>query len=188
MRVLGVIRSNTQNMGRLIDDLLDFSRLGRKQIEPSTVDMGELTRDVFAQLNSDAVGLTPQLDVASLPPAKGDHAMLRQVFVNLLSNAAKYSKPNEAPVIEVGCRGENGANVYYVKDHGVGFDMKYVNKLFGVFQRLHSAEEFEGTGVGLAIVKRIVERHGGRVWAEGEINQGATFYFALPRNGESHDG
>lgn len=186
-RVLNVIRTNTQNMGRLIDDLLAFSRLGRKQIEPSMIDLGELARDVFAQLESSpgVVG-SPHLEIKQIPPAHGDRALLRQVFVNLLSNAAKYSKQAERPAIEVGGRGENGENIYYVKDNGVGFDMKYVNKLFGVFQRLHSVEEFEGTGVGLAIVQRIIQRHGGRVWAEGRLNEGATFYFALPRNGEKH--
>jgi light-regulated signal transduction histidine kinase (bacteriophytochrome) len=187
-RVLDVIRNNTQNMGRLIDDLLAFSRLGRKQIEPSSVDVSELAREVFAQLETGNGHGSPQLNINGLPPAHGDRALLRQVFVNLLSNAAKYSKPAASPVIEVGGRSEDGENIYYVRDNGVGFDMKYVDKLFGVFQRLHSAEEFEGTGVGLAIVQRIVQRHGGRVWAEGRLNEGATFYFTLPKNGEKHDG
>lgn len=187
-RVLNVIRTNTQNMGRLIDDLLTFSRLGRKQIEPAIINMGELARDVFTQLESNMSGRAPRLNLKELPPTHGDRALLRQVFVNLLSNAAKYSRPKEPSVIEVGGRSENGENIYYVKDNGVGFDMKYANKLFGVFQRLHSAEEFEGTGVGLAIVQRVVGRHGGRVWAEGKVNEGAIFYFALPRNGENHDG
>lgn len=187
-RVLGIIRTNTQNMGRLIDDLLAFSRFGRKQIEPSTIDIGELARDVFVQLDSDDNCKAPRLEIKQPPVAYGDRALMRQVFVNLLSNAAKYSKPAEAAVIEVGGHNRNGENIYYVKDNGVGFDMKYVNKLFGVFQRLHSAEEFEGTGVGLAIVRRIVERHGGRVWAEGKTGEGATFYFTLPKNGENHYG
>lgn len=187
-RVFGIIRTNTQNMGRLIDDLLTFSRLGRKQIEPAIINMDELAKDAFTQLESSMSGRAPRLNIKELPPAHGDRALLQQVFVNLLSNAAKYSRPKEASVIEVGGHSVNGENIYYVKDNGVGFNMKYVNKLFGVFQRLHSAEEFEGTGVGLAIVQRVVGRHGGRVWAEGKVDGGATFYFALPRNGDSHDG
>lgn len=186
-RVLGVIRNNTQNMGRLIDDLLAFSRFGRKPIEPSTIDVGELARDVFVQLETYS-DKTPRLEIKPTPVAYGDRALMRQVFINLLSNAAKYSNTAASPVIEVGGRERGGENLYYVKDNGVGFDMKYVNKLFGVFQRLHSHEEFEGTGVGLAIVRRIVERHGGRVWAEGKTGEGATFYFTLPKNGERHDG
>jgi signal transduction histidine kinase len=187
-RVLNVIRANTQNMGRLIDDLLTFSRLGRKQIEPAIINMGELARDAFTQLEPSLSGRAPKLNIKNLPPAHGDRALLQQVFVNLLSNAAKYSRPKEPAVVEVGGHSENGENIYYVKDNGVGFDMKYADKLFGVFQRLHSAEEFEGTGVGLAIVQRVVGRHGGRVWAEGKVDEGATFYFTLPRNGDEHDG
>jgi PAS domain S-box-containing protein len=180
-RVLGVIRSNTQNMGRLIDDLLTFSRLGRKPIERLQIDMKGLARDVLAQISSADSAPALQFDLGPLHEAHGDPAMVRQVFVNLLSNAAKYSRAKQPALIEVGGYGENGENVYYVKDNGVGFDMSYANKLFGVFQRLHSAEEFEGTGVGLAIVQRIIHRHGGRVWAEGKVNEGATFYFTLPR-------
>lgn len=185
-RVLDVIRKNTQNMGQLIDDLLAFSRLGRKQIERSPIDMTELAADVSTQLNPVSAEKDVRLNLGSLPPAQGDPAMIRQVFVNLLSNAAKYSKPNDTVVIDVEGYSENGEQVYYVKDNGVGFDMNYANKLFGVFQRLHSAEEFEGTGVGLAIVQRIVHRHGGRVWAEGKVNEGATFYFTLPRENDSN--
>lgn len=178
-RVLDVIRNNAQNMGQLIDDLLAFSRLGRKQIEPTIIDMQELARDVSGALESSSKS---QINIEQLPTANGDRALLRQVFVNLISNAVKYSGTKENAPVEVGGRIENGENIYYVQDNGVGFDMKYAGKLFGVFQRLHSAEEFEGTGVGLAIVQRIVHRHGGRVWAESEVNKGATFYFALPQN------
>jgi light-regulated signal transduction histidine kinase (bacteriophytochrome) len=180
-RVLGVIRSNTQNMGRLIDDLLTFSRLGRKPIERLQIDMKELARDVLAQISSADSAPVLQFDLGPLHESQGDPALVRQVFVNLLSNAAKYSRARNPVRIEVGGYSENGENVYYVKDNGVGFDMTYANKLFGVFQRLHSAEEFEGMGVGLAIVQRIIHRHGGRVWAEGKVNEGAIFYFTLPR-------
>ena len=186
-RVLDIIRSNTQNMGRLIDDLLAFSRLGRKQIETSPINMSHLAEDVFQQLRFGLTDQNIQFKLAPLPDVAGDPALIRQVFVNLLSNAAKYSKPRNQAVIEVNGRTENGDCVYYVKDNGVGFDMTYAPKLFGVFQRLHSVEEFEGTGVGLAIVQRIVHRHGGRVWAEGKLDQGATFYFSLPKESE-HDG
>jgi PAS domain S-box-containing protein len=179
-RVLDVIRNNAQNMGQLIDDLLAFSRLGRKQIEPTKIDMRELAQDVCAHLESSS---DSNIKIEQLPATEGDRALLRQVFVNLISNAVKYSGTKENTPIEVGGRTENGENIYYVRDQGVGFDMKYANKLFGVFQRLHSVEEFEGTGVGLAIVQRIVHRHGGRVWAEAEVGKGATFYFSLPQNG-----
>ncbi|MFN2452728.1 MAG: CHASE3 domain-containing protein [Pyrinomonadaceae bacterium] len=183
-RVLFIIRRNAQNMGQLIDDLLAFSRLGRKQIEAHPINMNELSETIFEELDFAEGEERPSLKINPLPPASGDRAMIRQVLTNLLSNAAKYRRPEEAAAIEVGGASENGENIYYVKDNGVGFDMQYAHKLFGVFQRLHGADEFEGTGVGLAIVKRIIERHGGRVWAEAELNKGATFFFALPRNGE----
>jgi signal transduction histidine kinase len=186
-RVLDVIRGNTQNMGRLIDDLLAFSRLSRKQIEASPVNMTELANDVFQQLKDAFIDQNIQFNLAALPGTAGDPSLIRQVFVNLLSNAAKYSRPRAQTVIDVNGRCENGDCIYYVKDNGVGFDMTYAQKLFGVFQRLHSVEEFEGTGVGLAIVQRIIHRHGGRVWAEGKVDEGATFYFSLPKENK-HNG
>ena len=186
-RVLDIIRSNTQNMGRLIDDMLAFSRLSRKQMEASPVDMHGLAGDVFQQLQLGFTDQEVQFNLSPLPPTEGDPALIRQVFVNLLSNAAKYSRPRTQSVIDVSGYCENGDCVYYVKDNGVGFDMAYAKKLFGVFQRLHSVEEFEGTGVGLAIVQRIIHRHGGRVWAEGKVDEGATFFFSLPREGK-HNG
>ena len=177
-RILGVIRDSARTMGQLIDDLLAFSRLGRKSIEPSIVNMSELARE--ACLNIDSCEGS-DIEIGDLPEAHGDVALLRQVFFNLLSNAVKYSRTKDKITINVGGYGENGENIYYVRDDGVGFDMKYSDKLFGVFQRLHSADEFEGTGVGLAIVHRVIAKHGGRVWAEGEVGTGATFYFALPK-------
>ncbi len=186
-RVLAVIRSNTQNMGRLIDDLLAFSRLSRKQIEASPVNMTQLANDVFQQLKDAFTDQNIQFNLATLPDTTGDPSLLRQVLVNLLANAAKYSRTRAQSVIDVDGRSENGDCIYYVKDNGVGFDMTYAQKLFGVFQRLHSVEEFEGTGVGLAIVQRIINRHGGRVWAEGKVDEGATFYFSLPKENK-HNG
>ena len=179
-RHLNIIRSNTQKMGQLIDDLLVFSRLGRQEIRISGIDMGKLAKAVSEELKLAVPERKLKFTIYTLIPAQGDQAMIRQVFVNLLSNAVKFTRPEERAVIEVDGRSEGNENVYTVKDNGVGFDMQYVNKLFGVFQRLHSSEEFEGTGVGLAIVQRIIHRHGGRVWAEGKVGEGAIFYFSLP--------
>ena len=180
MRVLSVIRTNTRNMSKLIDDLLAFSRLGRKQLERSPVDIDALAHAIADELRATPPERALRFEIEPLGTAAGDHSMLRQVFVNLLSNAVKYSKDKAAATIKVGSYVQNGESVYYVRDNGAGFDMNYADKLFGVFQRLHTAEEFEGTGVGLAIVQRIIQRHGGRVWAEGKVNEGATFYFSLP--------
>lgn len=180
-RVLNVIRGSTKKMGQLIDDLLVFSRLGRQEINLSQINMDKLAKSVCDELRAAVAEETLQLDIKTLPSAFGDRSMIRQVFVNLLANAIKFTKPREKAIIEVGGGSEQAENTYYVRDNGVGFDMQYVNKLFGVFQRLHSTEEFEGTGVGLAIVQRIIQRHGGRVWAEGKVNEGATFWFTLPK-------
>ncbi|HYG82568.1 MAG TPA: ATP-binding protein, partial [Pyrinomonadaceae bacterium] len=177
-RLLRVVRRNTQKMGTLIDDLLAFSRLGRKELARTPIDMREIARSAFEELGPPARAAT--LRVSDIPTAVGDSAMVRQVFANLLSNALKFAGKDGGAVIEVGGHDGGGENTYFVRDNGVGFDMEYADKLFGVFQRLHSNEEFEGTGVGLAIVQRIVQRHGGRVWAEGEPGAGATFYFTLP--------
>ena len=179
-RVLNIIRGNTQKMGQLIDDLLAFSRLGRQQISPSDIRMADLAKGVFEDIKPPANERNLQFNMKTLPFAQGDRSMIKQVFANLLSNAIKFTRPKEIATIEIGGTNDGVENVYYVKDTGVGFDMQYVNKLFGVFQRLHSAEEFEGTGVGLAIVQRIIHRHGGRVWAEGKVGEGAIFYFSLP--------
>ena len=167
-------------MGRLVDDLLAFFRLGRQPIESAPVDMHAMARDVFDELAALEPERQLRLDLHPLPPARGTVMMIRQVWVNLISNAIKFTKEREVAEIEIGVKdGENGERIYYVRDNGVGFDMRYVDKLFGVFQRLHGQEEFPGTGVGLALVQRIVQRHGGRVWAEGEVDHGATFYFTL---------
>jgi PAS domain S-box-containing protein len=186
-RFLNIIRGNTQKMGQLIDDLLVFSRLGRQEIRASGINMGRLAKAVSEELKIAVPERKLKFTINTLIPAQGDQAMIRQVFVNLLSNAIKFTRPREIALIEIDGRSEGNENVYTVKDNGVGFDMQYVNKLFGVFQRLHSTEEFEGTGVGLAIVQRIIHRHGGRVWAEGKVNEGAVFCFTLPR-GTKEDG
>jgi signal transduction histidine kinase/HAMP domain-containing protein len=179
-RLLNIIRSNTQKMGELIDDLLALSRLGRKDIDVSDIDMNRVVKSLFDDLGLETDKQKVEFHIKPLPPASGDTGMIRQVFANLLLNAIKFTKPREAAVIEVGGYNEDSKNIYYVKDNGVGFDMRYQNKLFGVFQRLHNEEEFKGTGIGLAIVQRIINRHGGQIWAEGKVNEGATFYFALP--------
>jgi PAS domain S-box-containing protein len=184
-RQLGRVRANAQQMGQLIDDLLAFSRLGRQTLRKQPVAPAELVRQAIADLRSEweerqveiHVGNLPDCD---LPACEGDPALLKQVFLNLLSNAFKYSRDRVPAVIEVGSyQDAQGECVYFVKDNGAGFDMRYADKLFGVFQRLHRPEEYEGTGVGLAIVRRIIHRHGGRIWAEAEVDTGATFYFTL---------
>lgn len=187
-RYFDVIRSNTQKMGQLIDDLLAFSRLGRKHVEVGEISMGAMVRSVYSELEAINPGRHIDFRVGDLPACQGDSAMMRQVLTNFISNAIKYSRNRDPAVIEVGGRPEGGEIVYFVKDNGVGFEMQYVNKLFGVFQRLHSATEFEGTGVGLALAQRILQRHGGRAWAEGKVNEGAVFYFALPRKEAARDG
>jgi PAS domain S-box-containing protein len=179
-RMLEFIRGGAQRMGHLIDDLLAFSRLGRQTLDPTPIDMHALAQRVFEELAALDPGRKLRLDLRPLPPARGTQAMIRQVWVNLISNAIKFTRDRETGEIEIGARhGEDGGDVYYIKDNGAGFDMRHVSRLFGVFQRLHGMEEFEGTGVGLALVQRIVHRHGGRAWAEGETNRGATFFFTL---------
>jgi light-regulated signal transduction histidine kinase (bacteriophytochrome) len=177
---LNVILANAQNMCQLIDDLLAFSHSGHQHIEFSDIDMEELARALFEELKDIALGRMLRLNLKPLPPAHGDRSMIRQVFINLISNAIKFTRCKEIGVIEIGSWTRNHQNIFYVKDNGSGFDMLCADKLFGVFQRLHNPEEYEGNGVGLALVQRIIYRHGGRVWAEGKVNEGATFYFSLP--------
>lgn len=187
-RLLGVVRSSTARMARLIDDLLDFSRIGRKVPERQEVDMSALARAAVEELVGEKPVPSLKVSVGELPAAFGDRALLRQVLANLIGNALKYSGKKAAPAVEVGSAREGGETVYFVKDNGAGFDMRYAGKLFGVFQRLHHEGEFEGTGVGLALADRIVRRHGGRIWAEGKVGEGAVFRFTLPdKKGEIHE-
>jgi PAS domain S-box-containing protein len=183
-RVIGVISVNARNMGKMIDDLLTLSHLGRKAIAFVDIDMTKLVQSVYHELKA---VLFPdkamEISVKPLPFARVDPVLAKQIFANLISNAMKFTTHKEKAVIEIGSYDKDGECVYYVKDNGAGFDMKYANKLFGIFQRLHARDAFEGTGIGLAIVKNAVQRHGGKVWAEGEVGQGATFYFTLPKGG-----
>jgi signal transduction histidine kinase/DNA-binding response OmpR family regulator len=179
-RLIRVVCDSADNMGRLIDDLLAFSRFGRKPIEVSRIDMGQLANTVFTAL-TESERFAGRITVDQLPPAHGDAALLKQVWQNLLSNAIKFSARHGDPRIEITGSSTASEAVYCVKDNGAGFDMRYYNKLFGVFQRLHDSTEFPGTGVGLAIVQRIIARHGGRVWAESSPGKGAAFYFSVPQ-------
>ena len=165
----------------LVDDLLAFSRLGRAEIKRSRVELGALVADLRRELAPEAEGRQVRWTVTPLPGVQGDAALLRMALRNLLSNALKYTRPREQAVIELTCDEAPHEWVFHVRDNGVGFEMQYVDKLFGVFQRLHPTEQFEGTGIGLANVRRIISRHGGRVWAEGAVDQGACLHFTLPR-------
>ncbi|MFA5024694.1 MAG: ATP-binding protein, partial [Patescibacteria group bacterium] len=180
-RIIANIRESSEQMRVLIEDLLAFSRLGLQDIKKEPVAMGVLVKEVFAELKKSLPDRKIELNLQALPDSRADRDTLRLVWTNLLSNAIKYTRPKEQAVIEIGGQVQGDGVTYYVKDNGVGFDMKYVDKLFNVFQRLSSAEEFEGTGIGLANVKRIIERHGGQAWAEGQVGEGATFYFTLPK-------
>ena len=179
LHCLHMIRDNARQMGRLIDDLLAFSRLSQQPLKKEHVDQAALVRAVLQSLQAELKDRQIDLSIGELPAADADPRLLRQVWVNLIANAVKFSKSRVTAVIRVGSETQDGAAVYYVQDNGVGFDMRYAHKLFGVFQRLHRAEDYEGTGVGLAIVQRIIARHGGRIWAQAAKNQGATFYFTL---------
>jgi len=180
-RYIEKISAAAQKMGTLIDDLLAFSRMGRAEMRQNDVDLETLAKSVVADLKDEMTGRPVEWRIGALSPVWGDASMLRLVLQNLFSNAVKFTRPRSPAVIEMGQQaGEGGEAVFFVRDNGVGFDMQYAAQLFGVFQRLHKQEEFEGTGIGLANVQRIIRRHGGRVWAEGAVDQGATIYFSLP--------
>jgi len=180
-RLLNIIRTNARSISELINGLLTFSHLGRQPLDQVDINMEELAKSAFDELQAANKERSVLIELQALPPAFGDRNMIRQVFYNLISNAFKFTRPKQNPTIEIGFQDSGNQHTYYVRDNGVGFDMQYSPKLFGVFQRLHSVDEFEGAGVGLALVQRIVLRHGGKVWAEGKVNEGATFYFSLPK-------
>lgn len=179
-RVIENISYNVKKMGTLIDNLLSFSRLGRKDIQRTEVDMNELVEGVIIDLNK-SLTYKAEIKTGKLPKVKVDYGLLHQVMFNLISNAIKYSSKKDKPVVEIYSEENDNEIIFSVKDNGAGFDMRYADKLFGVFQRLHSEVEFEGTGVGLAIIQRIISKHNGKVWAIGKVNEGATFSFSLPR-------
>jgi PAS domain S-box-containing protein len=180
-RFLRIIEDSAHQMGMLIDDLLVFSRMGRTDLSRAKVSSDSLVHEAVNTMQPETADRKISWKIGKLPEVEADLAMLRQVWINLIANAVKYTRPRNPAEIEVGCNGDNGEHVFFVRDNGVGFDMQYAHKLFGVFQRLHRAEEFEGTGIGLANVRRIIYRHGGRTWAESEIGKGATFFFSLPK-------
>ena len=182
IRLLNIVRENTAKMGHLIDDILLLSRASRQEMLLNEIDMAALARSVYDEFQTDVTDRDVEFNVGDIPNAYGDRAMLGQVFQNLIGNAIKFTRNKNPAIIEVGGEKEGKEIVYYVKDNGAGFDMKYINKLFGLFQRLHSPEEFEGTGVGLSIVQRVIRRHGGSVWGEGAVGEGATIYFTLPKD------
>jgi light-regulated signal transduction histidine kinase (bacteriophytochrome) len=181
-RYLKIIGDSAHQMGVLIDDLLVFSRMSRTELRRSKVAPNSLLSEVVEALQIETKDRQVVWKIGALPEIEADAALLRQVWANLIGNAVKYTRPRDSAQIEVGCEDSgNGEFVFFVRDNGVGFDMQYAHKLFGVFQRLHRSEDFEGTGIGLANVNRIVSRHGGRTWAEGKINDGATFFFSWPK-------
>ena len=181
-RLLVQVDAGAKRMAQLIDDLLRFSRLSRQPLSKGGVNISEMVHSVVQELRAEAGEREIETHIAELPEIYGDESLLRQVFVNLLSNAFKFTR-NKKALIEVGCDTAGPENVFFVRDNGAGFDMAYAQRLFTVFQRLHSEDQFEGTGVGLSIVQRIVQRHGGRIWAQAEVGNGATFFVALPKGG-----
>jgi PAS domain S-box-containing protein len=182
-RYMMMILESAKRMGDLIDDLLAFSRIGRAETQKTMVSLEQLVKEALSEVQQETDGRNMGWRIGALPNLYGDRSMLRLALVNLVSNAVKFTRKRPQPEIEIGCvDGKEDEIVVFIRDNGVGFEMKYVNKLFGVFQRLHRAEEFEGTGIGLATVQRIIHRHGGRVWAEGLVDRGATFYFSVPKS------
>jgi light-regulated signal transduction histidine kinase (bacteriophytochrome) len=184
-RYVETVRASAKQMGQLIDDLLSFAQLARQEISRQRFYPRPLVDECVEKLRAQTGHPAVELVAGALPVCDADPALLRQVFMNLIGNAFKYSGKAARPRVEVGCERHGGEDAYFVRDNGVGFDMKHAGKLFGVFQRLHSSDEFEGTGVGLAIVQRIVQRHGGRVWAQAAPGKGATFYFTLAKSADS---
>jgi signal transduction histidine kinase len=180
-RYLNTITDSAKKMGTLIDDLLSFSRTGRSELKKSMLNMNRVIEDALVQINHNAADRKIDWEIQQLPEVSGDLSLIRQVWSNLLDNAVKYTRTREKAVIQIGSKEENAETVFFIKDNGVGFDMTYSQKLFGVFQRMHTEKEFEGTGIGLANVRRIILRHGGKTWAESQIDKGATFYFSIPK-------
>jgi light-regulated signal transduction histidine kinase (bacteriophytochrome) len=178
-RLTEIIQNNAIKMGILIDDLLSFSRMGRKELHKTTCNVNDIISSLLSEMH-DQITDKYSISVNKLPDCMADPALIRQVWMNFISNAVKYSSKRESPKISIEYRAQDDEIIYFIKDNGAGFDMKYVDKIFGVFQRLHTSDEFEGTGVGLAIVQRIITKHGGRVWVEAEPDAGATYYFSLP--------
>jgi light-regulated signal transduction histidine kinase (bacteriophytochrome) len=180
-QMLNAIGAAAMRMSTLIDSLLSFSRMGRAELRQGVLASNALLEDVLRELGNEVQGREIKWEISSLPDVIGDRAMLKQVWTNLISNAIKYTRQRNPAIIKIDCLSRPSEFEFQVRDNGAGFDMHYANKLFGVFQRLHDSEQFEGTGIGLANVRRIVMRHGGRTWAEGEVGKGATFYFTIPR-------
>jgi len=180
LRYLNIISESYIEMGNLVDALLAFSRLGRTELQRTKINSKSLVDKVIKTFSNELAGRNVEINISNLPDALGDETLIYQVWVNLVSNALKYSRNKEKAVIDIGGKIENDKTIFYIKDNGVGFDMKYADKLFGVFQRLHKAKDFEGIGIGLANVNRIIVRHGGTCWAESEVGKGATFFFSTP--------
>jgi light-regulated signal transduction histidine kinase (bacteriophytochrome) len=178
-KLMDSVMKNARKMGQLIDGLLTFSRIGRKEITPTEINMNALVDSVLHDLKN-AKSMKAKIKVQSLPPVTADYQLISQVVSNLIMNAIKFSSGKDNPAIEVGAiKGIDAENIYFVKDNGAGFDMKYYDKLFGIFQRLHSTRDFEGTGIGLALAKRIITKHGGKIWADSKLDQGSVFYFSI---------
>lgn len=173
------IRASIQHMAKLVDDLLNLARIGRQELRRQKAELKPIVEEVIASFQSEIQNRDVEFHIGKLPQAECDPALMHHVFTNLISNAIKYTRPRAKAVIEIDQTSKNGKQVLFIRDNGVGFSMQYADKLFGVFQRLHRADEFEGTGVGLAIVERIIRKHGGKIWAEAEADKGATFYFTL---------
>jgi light-regulated signal transduction histidine kinase (bacteriophytochrome) len=182
LRYLNIISDSSHEMGNLIDALLTFSRLGRAELQLTKIKSKNIVNQVIKSFSEELTGRDVKINISEFPDVMGDATLISQVWINLISNALKYSKNVKKAVIDIGAKSEKDKTIFYIKDNGAGFNMKYADKLFGVFQRLHKTRDFEGIGIGLANVNRIVMRHGGKCWAEGEVGKGATFFFSVPKN------